>query len=66
MFKGTYWITEVSHSIKSNVINTTFVGTRIPYTSLPDPKDSFLASYRVLFDKLTSKAKAILKSTTIN
>jgi len=61
MFKGTYWITEVSHSIKSNVINTTFVGTRIPYTSLPDPKDSFLASYRVLFDKLTSKAKSILK-----
>jgi len=61
MFKGTYWITEVSHSIKSNVINTTFVGTRIPYTSLPDPKDSFIASYRVLFDKLTSKAKSMLK-----
>ena len=61
MFKGTYWITEVSHSIKGNVINTSFVGTRIPYTSLPDPKDSFIASYRVLFDKMTSKAKAILK-----
>jgi hypothetical protein len=61
MFKGTYWITEVSHSIKSNVINTTFSGTRIPYSSLPDPKDSFIASYRVLFDKMTSKAKSLLK-----
>jgi hypothetical protein len=61
MFKGSYWITEVSHSIKSNTISTTFSGTRIPYTSLPDPKDSFLASYRVLFDKMTSKAKSILK-----
>lgn len=56
MFKGTYWITEVNHSIRNNVINTTFKGTRIPYTSLPDPKDSFVSSYKVLFDKLTQRA----------
>lgn len=61
MFKGSYWITEVSHSIKSNVITTTFAGARIPYTSLPDPKDSFISSYRVLFDKMASKAQAVLK-----
>lgn len=66
MFKGSYWITEVSHSIKGNNITTSFVGSRIPYASLPDPKDSFVASYRVLFDKISSKAQATLKqkSTT--
>jgi len=58
MFKGSYWITEVSHSIKNNTVNTTFTGVRIPNTSLPDPKESFMASYRVLFDKLTNKAIA--------
>jgi hypothetical protein len=56
MFKGTYWITEVNHEIKSNTITTTFSGTRIPFSSLPDPRDSFAASYRVLFDKIQSKA----------
>jgi hypothetical protein len=64
MFKGSYWITEVNHNIKSNVITTNFVGTRIPYTSLPDPKDSFIASYRVLFDKISNRAKSILKQVT--
>lgn len=64
MFKGSYFITEVNHSIKSNVITTNFVGTRIPYTSLPDPKDSFVASYRVLFDKISNRAKSILKQVT--
>lgn len=52
MFRGTYWITEVSHSIQNNNITTTFKGTRIPYASLPDPKDSFMSSYRPLFDKI--------------
>lgn len=61
MFRGSYWITEVTHSIKSNTISTNFSGTRIPYTSLPDPKDSFVASYRVLFDKIQSKAIAKIK-----
>lgn len=56
LFRGSYWITEVSHNIVNNTINTTFTGTRIPYTSLPDPKESFMASYRVLFDKITNKA----------
>ena len=56
MFKGSYWITEVNHKIRNNVISTSFKGTRIPYTSLPDPKDSFVSSYKVLFDKITQKA----------
>ena len=61
MFRGSYWITEVSHNIRANTISTNFSGTRIPYTSLPDPKDSFVASYRVLFDKIQSKAIAKIK-----
>jgi len=61
MFRGTYLIIDVEHTIKSNVISTKFSGGRIPYTSLPDPKDSFISSYRVLFDKMTSKAKSVLK-----
>jgi hypothetical protein len=56
MFKGTYWITEVSHMIKNGNITTTFKGSRIPYTALPDLKDSFMSSYRTLFDKLQQKA----------
>ena len=68
MFRGSYWITEVSHSIRNNNIITTFKGTRIPYASLPDPKDSFLSSYRVLFDKITrtaiTKTKEQENSTT--
>lgn len=59
MFRGSYWITEVTHNInKSNSISTSFKGTRIPYSALPNPKDSFMASYRVLFDKITAKAQA--------
>jgi len=61
MFRGSYWITEVSHTIKGNNISTSFVGSRIPYSSLPDPKDSFVASYRALFDKISSKAQSLLK-----
>ena len=61
MFRGSYWITEVSHSIQANNIVTRFTGTRIPYSSLPDPKDSFVSSYRSLFDKISNKAIAQLK-----
>jgi len=61
MFRGTYWIMEVNHSIKGNSIVTSFKGTRIPNASLPDPKDSFLSSYRVLFDKVTNTAIARIK-----
>ena len=52
MFKGSYLITEVTHQIKGNSFTTTFKGARIPNSALPDPKDSFISSYRVLFDKL--------------
>ena len=65
MFRGSYWITEVSHNIRANTISTNFSGTRIPYTSLPDPKDSFVASYRVLFDKIQSKAIAKIKQRNV-
>jgi len=66
MFRGSYWITEVSHQIKGNSISTSFSGTRIPYSSLPDPRDSFVASYRVLFDKIQSKAIAKIKQRAAN
>jgi hypothetical protein len=54
MFVGSYWITEVTHQIRANNFTTTFKGARISNSSLPDPKDSFISSYRVLFDKLKS------------
>ena len=56
MFKGTYWITEVGHEIRNNNIVTKFKGSRMPYTALPDLTDSFMSSYRTLFDKLQQKA----------
>lgn len=56
MFKGTYWITEVSHSIRNGNITTTFKGSRMPYTALPDLTDSFMSSYKTLFDKIQKKA----------
>ncbi len=58
MFRGSYWITEVSHQIRGTGIETTFKGTRLPSISLPDPKDSFVSSYRTLFDKIMNKAVA--------
>jgi len=59
MFKGSYWITEVSHDIKPGTITTKFTGSRIPSSSLPDPKDSFTASYKSYFEKI--KAAAVTK-----
>lgn len=56
MFKGSYWITEVSHTIVPGKFETTFKGSRIPLKSLPNPKDSFMASYRTLFDNLVEKS----------
>lgn len=55
MFKGSYWIMDVSHYIKNNNITTTFTGTRIPYASLPDPKDTLMSSYKPLFDSIINK-----------
>jgi hypothetical protein len=63
MFRGSYWITEVTHNIRNNNITTTFKGSRIPYASLPDPKDSFTSSYRVLFDSIAKKAIAKVNNT---
>ena len=64
MFRGSYWITDVSHSIRPGNITTTFKGTRIPYQSLPNPKDSFYSSFRVLFDKISKAATAKVKDET--
>jgi hypothetical protein len=66
MFRGSYWITEVSHNIRGNNITTSFKGTRIPSTSLPDPKDSFMSSYRALFDRITKTAVAKVKQESLN
>jgi hypothetical protein len=60
LFRGSYLITEVTHDITPSGAQTTFKGTRIPQESLPNPEDSFLASYRPLFDKLTQKAKRLV------
>ena len=65
MFRGSYWISEVTHSIKGNSFTTTFKGTRIPRSSLPDPKDSFLSSYRVLFDKILNKVLTKNRTETL-
>ena len=61
MFRGTYWITEVSHNIRNNNIETSFKGTRIPVAALPDPEDSFVSSYKSLLDKITNSARAVVK-----
>jgi hypothetical protein len=58
MFKGSYWIMDVSHSIRNNTIITKFNGTRIPYASLPDPKDSLMSSYKPLFDSIINRSIA--------
>ena len=60
LFRGSYLITDVEHHIRTTGIETIFTGTRIPAESLPDPSDSFLASYRPLFDRLVNKARAIV------
>ena len=57
MFRGTYWITEVSHNIRTTGIETTFKGSRMPVQSLPDPESSFISTYRVLFDKMIKKVQ---------
>lgn len=69
MFRGSFWITDVSHNIKNNTITTTFKGTRIPRATLPDPMDSFVASFRPIMDKIIIKAlnstkKEEIQSTT--
>ena len=58
LFEGAYWIIEVTHNITNNTVSTSFKGVRIPKDSLPDPKESFTAMYRVLFDKIMNAATA--------
>jgi len=56
LFRGSYWITEVTHNIKSTGIETSFKGSRIPQRALPDLKDTFIMAYRPLFDKVIKDA----------
>lgn len=58
LFKGSYWITEVTHNVKPSGIETIFKGSRIPNRALPDPTSSFIASYRPLFDRIVKDAVA--------
>lgn len=55
MFKGSYLITEVTHSIKDNNMVTSFKGVRMSKKSLPNPEDSFMSSYKSLFDRIIKK-----------
>tara|TARA_B110000444_G_C18835424_1_gene595669 strand:- start:1028 stop:2872 length:1845 start_codon:yes stop_codon:yes gene_type:complete len=66
LFEGAYWIVEVSHRIENNTISTSFKGVRMPSASLPDPKESFTASYRVMYDKIMKSALAKIKSLNNN
>ena len=65
LFRGTYWITEVNHTIRTTGMETTFKGSRVPIDALPDPRDSFMASYRALFDKVTNQAVAKVKEAVV-
>ena len=66
MFKGSFWITDVSHTIKNNTINTTFKGTRIPRAVLPDPMDSFVASFRPIMDRIIQRAMNSTQKNTVS
>lgn len=66
MFRGSYWITEVTHSIRNNSMSTSFKGVRIPYSSLPDPKESYMLAYRALFESITNKAIAKVRADDKN
>jgi hypothetical protein len=65
LFRGSYWITEVTHTIRTTGIETSFKGSRIPLQSLPNPTDSFLASYRSLFDRMVKRAEVKVKEVTL-
>lgn len=57
MFRGSYLITDVTHTINKEGIETKFSGPRIPTNSLPHPNDSFMSSYKTLFDKIINNNK---------
>lgn len=66
MFRGSYWITEVSHRITSNNIITSFKGSRIPRGRIPSATDSFLSSYRPLLDKVINNAVQEVKTIPVS
>jgi hypothetical protein len=64
MFRGSYWITDVTHDIRPNNIITKFTGVKLNKAALPDPQDSFIASYKIYFERILSKAAAKQPSVT--
>jgi hypothetical protein len=68
MFRGTYWITDVTHDIKPNSVTTKFVGVRMNKAAIPDPQDSFIAGYKTYFERILNKAtaKQPITATTSN
>ena len=55
MFKGTYMITKVEHSIQNNNMTTKFVGTRMPKRYIPLSKELFnLEAIKESINKLAS------------
>jgi hypothetical protein len=43
IFEGSYWITNVSHSIQQNKMSTEFKGVRQPQSVLPSPSETFIS-----------------------
>jgi hypothetical protein len=66
MFRGTYWILEVSHKIQNNSIVTSFKGVRISNSSLPNPEDSFMSTYRPVIDKIINNIRQKLKNPIVS
>lgn len=65
MFKGTYWITEVSHTLGEGSFKTTFKGSRMPAPSFPSLEDSFMATYRSLMERVQQQAIAKIEKESV-
>ena len=64
IFRGSYLITEVNHSIRSGKMSTSFKGIRVANHSLPTFEDSFTSSYKSLFDRIVQKSVQQYKEDT--
>jgi hypothetical protein len=66
MFRGTYWITEVSHGIADGNISTIFKGVRLNKMSMPKIEDTFITTFRSLLQKIQENAMAVVKTDELN
>lgn len=64
LFKGSYWITNVSHSITANNIVTTFKGVRQPIATVKPKKDLFVQIRREYIKKLSDLANGETPGST--